>query len=241
MFIDSGSTHNFLDVNIAKKLGCKMETVASVKVDVANGDSISCVSVEKGLCWNLQCTRFVTDVLILPLRSCDMVLGVQWLETLGEIKWDFKELRTEFFVNKKRHVLRGSLTSRIAFKSLSCKDLEKELTSISEPMVVQLFSTQVNNELPVECYNNKINLSDDNPALGPIQQLLKEFTAIFEEPKQLPPHRSHDHQIPLKEGSPPMNVRPYGHSSLKKNVVKKMTQELLNNGLIRPTTVVSLL
>ena len=36
-----------------------------------------------------------------------MVLGVQWLETLGEIKRDFKPLRMEFMVQGKRHVLRG--------------------------------------------------------------------------------------------------------------------------------------
>ena len=39
-----------------------------------------------------------------------MVLGVQWLKTLGEIKWDFKKLRMEFEVHGKKHVLRGSTT-----------------------------------------------------------------------------------------------------------------------------------
>lgn len=90
VLIDSGSAHNFLDVHMAKKLGCKMVSVGLMKVDVVNGDNIACVAMTKGLEWSLQGTKFVTDVLILPLGSCDMVLGVQWLETLGEIKWDFK-------------------------------------------------------------------------------------------------------------------------------------------------------
>ena len=32
-----------------------------------------------------------------------------------------------------------------------------------------------------------------------------------------------------------VNVRPYKHSSLQKDIVEKMTQELLNSGLIQPS------
>lgn len=64
--------------------------------------------------------------------------------------------------------------------------------------------------------------------------MLEEFHAIFEEPKQLPPHRSHDHQILLKDGAVTVNVKPYRHSVLQKDVMEKMTMELLDSGLIRP-------
>ena len=37
ILIDSGSTHNFLDVNVAKKLGCKIEDMDLVSVIVADG------------------------------------------------------------------------------------------------------------------------------------------------------------------------------------------------------------
>ena len=107
ILIDSGSTHNFLDTEIAKKLGCKIEKIGPMRVDVANGSSVACVAVCKGLFWTLQGSNFTTDVLLLPLGSCDMVLGIQWLETLGKIKWDFKSLRMEFEVHRKKHVLRG--------------------------------------------------------------------------------------------------------------------------------------
>ena len=40
-------------------------------------------------------------VSLLPLGNYDMVLGVQWLEMLGEIKWDFKQPRMEFKANRK--------------------------------------------------------------------------------------------------------------------------------------------
>ena len=78
ILIDSGSTRKFLDVRVTKKLGCKVEEMGPMKVDVANGESLKCVAICKCLTWTLQGTKFVTDVLLLPLGSCDLVLGVQW-------------------------------------------------------------------------------------------------------------------------------------------------------------------
>ena len=77
ILIDSRSTHNFLDVKVATKLRCTMTIINIIRVDVANGSNLSCVAAYKGLTWTLQRTKFKIDVLLLPLRNCDMVLGVQ--------------------------------------------------------------------------------------------------------------------------------------------------------------------
>ena len=37
LLIDSGSTHNFLDLNIARGLGCNLQAIPSVSITVANG------------------------------------------------------------------------------------------------------------------------------------------------------------------------------------------------------------
>lgn len=55
----------------------------------------------------MQGTEFQANVRLLPLGGCDMVLGVQWLTTLGSVLWDFKELRMEFQAQGWKHVLRG--------------------------------------------------------------------------------------------------------------------------------------
>ncbi|GJR80110.1 hypothetical protein Tco_0150895 [Tanacetum coccineum] len=49
---------------------------------------------------------FVTHVLLWPLGGCEMVLGIQWLATLGDIKCNFKALRMEFAHNNKKLVIR---------------------------------------------------------------------------------------------------------------------------------------
>jgi hypothetical protein len=41
------------------------------------------------------------------------------------------------------------------------------------------------------------------PVSTSMQALLEEFPQVFEEPKELPPKRGHEHQIVLKEGVSP--------------------------------------
>lgn len=63
ILIDSGSTHNFLDIQLAKKLGLQLTRVKSVMVDVADGNRLECDAMCKGLKWMLRGSTFTTDVL----------------------------------------------------------------------------------------------------------------------------------------------------------------------------------
>ena len=48
-----------------------------------------------------------TNFLALPLQGCDIVLGIQWLKTLGPIVWDFQALTMQFKVNGRQVILHG--------------------------------------------------------------------------------------------------------------------------------------
>jgi len=65
--------------------------------------------------------------------------------------------------------------------------------------------------------------------------LLENYSDLFQEPEGLPPARGHDHIIPLKEGSQPVNLRPYRYSGQQKDVLEKMVEEMLGTGIIRPS------
>lgn len=53
----------------------------------------------------------------------------------------------------------------------------------------------------------------DNAALPTeVTKLLEEYTDVFHLPTGLPPNREIDHQIVLKEGQGPVNVRPYKYA-----------------------------
>ena len=147
----------------------------------------------------LQGTLFQIDLNVLPLGVCDVVLGTQWLYSLGFIQWNFKNLTMQFDYQNKSILLQGLKSSAPILQ-----DGDQFLrTLIKNGLVLQI----------VSC----------SPPLPLVQQssavtnLLLEFKPVFDMPKGLPPLRGHEHQISLKEGSSPVCERPYRYPFLPKN------------------------
>ncbi|XP_071728840.1 uncharacterized protein [Rutidosis leptorrhynchoides] len=111
ILIDSGSTHNFLDVNVAKNLGCFLKTNEAIPVNIPSGNKTLSAGICEALKWQINGETFVSDVLILPIGSCEMVLGMQWLKILGDIVWNFEHLKMTFNYNGHRVELTGKRAS----------------------------------------------------------------------------------------------------------------------------------
>ena len=58
ILIDLGSTHNFLDENLAKKLGCRLESVAAQSVTIAGGQQLQCHYIYRRFKWLLHGIEF---------------------------------------------------------------------------------------------------------------------------------------------------------------------------------------
>ena len=69
-----------------------------------------------------------------------------------------------------------------------------------------------------------------------MQQLLDQFSDIFQEPNQIPPKRELDHRTALKEGAEPVIVRPYRYAYFQKAGIEKQVHDMLQLGLIRSNT-----
>ncbi|XP_039064690.1 uncharacterized protein LOC120209873 [Hibiscus syriacus] len=67
----------------------------------------------------------------------------------------------------------------------------------------------------------------------PLQKLLAEFSEVFEDPKGMPPKRKHDHVIILKQGSHPVNLKPYMFSYPHKDEVEKHITDMLAASIIQ--------
>ena len=93
---------------MVRKFGLRTVQVAPVRVVVADGNSLTTTTLCPEFQWKMQGQEFEEDVLVLPIGGCEVVLGMQWLSTLGEVKWNFAELRMEFLQKGKKMVLRGS-------------------------------------------------------------------------------------------------------------------------------------
>lgn len=66
-----------------------------------------------------------------------------------------------------------------------------------------------------------------------IQELLSQFSDLFEEPTTIPPPRAGDHQIPLMAGAQPFRLRPYRYSPTLKDEIEKQITEMLLKGWIQ--------
>ncbi|XP_074303743.1 uncharacterized protein LOC141638224 [Silene latifolia] len=231
ILIDSGSTHNFVDEGTATKLGCKIEEITPKAVKVADGKQILVKQICKGFSWKLQNTTFTSDLMVLPLGCCDIVLGVQWLSSLGPIVWDFQKLTMEFHLHGTKHLLRGLAPKK--FKSVSGKHMNKLFDQEGQFALLQVC------DMPSSYWTEQIECSllMVAPAIdstGAMDTILTKYGGLFEEPTTLPPFRPHfDHIIPVKVGSHPVNKRPYRYPVLQKNIIEKMVNELLDKGVIQ--------
>nr|TKR84335.1 hypothetical protein D5086_0000258830 [Populus alba] len=107
MLIDGGSTHNFIDQAVVSKFGLIVNRSKQFLVMVANWEKITCNRQCQGLTLNIQGQTVTANYYILSVTACQLVLGVQWLETLGSIEMDFKKLTMSYKWQGETHTLHG--------------------------------------------------------------------------------------------------------------------------------------
>lgn len=96
VLIDSDSTHNFINQEIAKKLNLEPSAMEPFSVRVASGEKLSCKAVYNQIPIQIQGVTLMADLFSLPLGGIDVVLGIQWLESLGQVITDYKAGTMEF-------------------------------------------------------------------------------------------------------------------------------------------------
>ncbi|KAL8151593.1 hypothetical protein V2J09_021401 [Rumex salicifolius] len=222
ILIDSGSTHNFIDKAVAERFGCELTLLSLTKVVVTDGSCLDVKSQLKDFSLTFHDTSFNTDAMVLPLRCCDMVLGIQWIETLGPVVWDFKKLAMEFRVGARKIVLHG-------IKPASMRDAKAKSINKAMEMGLQLTMICVTQIHDSTCFST--NAHQQHPA---IESLLTEYSDLFEEPTELPPWRKdHNHKIAFASETNPINQRPYRYAIHQKDKNDKMVKDMLQSGVFR--------
>lgn len=76
--------------------------------------------------------------------------------------------------------------------------------------------------------------SPEDPLPADIQELIEQYSELFQLIPRLPPKREGDHSIPLLSGAAPFGLRPYRYNpSHKDDEIEKQIKEMLEKGLIR--------
>jgi hypothetical protein len=220
VLIDSGSTHNFIHHKLAKDLNCFVYPAPEFQVMIADGGTINC----SGKCnkINLTMVEYVMNspMIAIPMGGADVVLGIQWLQSLGTVAFNFQELFMKFLLEGKEIELRG-ITGKPS-KVISSNDMTKLLKKGHQGIIAQLCSLDVQ--------TSKTSIPQD------LQRIIDKHSKVFEDiPKGLPPTRNHDHEIHLIPGSVPPNIRPYRYPYAQKSEIECMVEEMLEAGIIRPS------
>jgi hypothetical protein len=96
ILVDSGSTHNFIHLHIAQETNCYIRTVNNFQIMIANCGSMKC----GGHCENVHLQigdyHLKYHMFDIDMGGCDIVLGIEWIRTLGPILMDFKDLTMQF-------------------------------------------------------------------------------------------------------------------------------------------------
>ena len=107
VLIDSGATHNFISNKVVYRLGLCLTDTGSFGVVMGIEKVEKSRGIYKGLILLLPGVQVVEDFLPLDLESTYVILGMKWLQTLGEMKVNWKLLTMKFRVNVQLVVLWG--------------------------------------------------------------------------------------------------------------------------------------
>jgi hypothetical protein len=186
---------------------------------IANGGSMKCGGHCENMCLQIGDYQLKSHMFSIDVGGCDIVLGTDWLRTLGPILMDFKDLTMQFDQEGHQYKFQGITAG--SPEIISSHRMEKILKKGHSSFIAQLHAIQ----------------ETETPSIPQaLQAILYKHQLVFSTPQGLPPCLGvHDHSIPLVPGSLPPNIRPYRHPFSQKNEIEKMVQELLNAGIIRPS------
>ncbi|MCO5604040.1 hypothetical protein L7F22_058197 [Adiantum nelumboides] len=224
ILFDPGSTHNFISIELAQKLGIQTEEMGTpLEASGAfKGQYVAVTPLIGKLCVHVQGYLDQEEFCISPLATEDVILGAPWFHRLAAVLE--YPTRTISFKFRNRDISihtedRGSTIPIVSHVSLQ-KSMKSNLFAY---MIFAQESKQ--HELSVEQKDQ--------------QEFLNSFKDCFvnEIPKELPPSRGEDdHKIELIPGSSPPNRPPYRVSYAQQEEILTQVNELLEKGLVRPSS-----
>jgi len=172
ILIDLGSTHNFINYKLEKDLNCFVYPALEFQVMIASRGTINC----SGKCHSIKLKMgkyFLNSPMIsIQMGGDDVVLGVQWLQSLGTMEFYFQDIFMKFSLDGKEIDLRG-----IQWKSskvMRSNSMGKLLKKGHQVVIAQLCSLDVKTSIA--------------PAPSDHQIIIKNHSEVFVEIiKGIPP------------------------------------------------------
>ena len=148
-----------------------------------------------------------------------MVLGIQWLQTLGTYSTNHQKQFISFMWEGQKHKLYGfqAPKNQIVSSSKMMKMIRKgALAYIVQCHRLELLSAKM--------------ISEGSPE---VQWLIQKLEKVVQDlPMKMPPNREIEHTIEVKAGSDPVNLKPHHYPHHQKTELEKIIQDLLKCGVV---------
>lgn len=107
ILIDSGASHNIISTPLVSRLGLKAQQTRPYEVTVGNGSQVQGPGVCKEVTMEIQGLQLQQSFYLSELGGVDIVLGIEWLESLGKVKVNWQPLTMRIERDSKVICLRG--------------------------------------------------------------------------------------------------------------------------------------
>ena len=264
-FINSGSTHYFVDSKFVDTHHLKTSATPPVALCLFDGSSNSTISeianlpiiFSTGDCMNL-------DFYVTPLNSFySLVLGYNWLIRHNPLI-DWVNRLINFHPSLQENLTSFCVVSNTPLASLSFLDIplqssdsmvsiptsETSMSNSEQPNIAIIGATAFLHISKLPGSNNfelclhSLDIQANSTKLAEASNLSNvpseyhKFADVFSKTKAkvLPPHCSYDLKINLKEGAQSLVSPIYSLSAFEQEALKEFIEENLNTGFIQPTS-----
>lgn len=219
MLLDSGASHCFISPQVTNALGLEITPEPSRRIKLGDGYRVPSLGVCKGIVMSMGSVKICIDAIVFELSGLDVVLGMSWLNTLGEVLMDWKALSMQFMYEGKMVKVLGQGSKQ------------------EEHSYLNTFLGDKQGRVGMDWWWSQHHQLEGNKVTVPKELLatLEQYPAVFKDHIQLPPKRSQVHHIKLLPNHGAVNVRPYRYLHHQKEEIERQVAELLQAGVIRPS------
>ena len=105
MLVNSGSTHHFIYSRVPKKLNIFIHPTSRFQVSIPGNKTTPCDGKFHKVELAIKDYKIRSPMYVIEMRGVDIVLGAQWLETLGTIGLNLREQFIRFYENGRKYKL----------------------------------------------------------------------------------------------------------------------------------------
>eukprot|EP00253_Pinus_taeda_P033610 PITA_33610 len=223
VLVDSGATHNFINAQMVEWRGIQTESFDGFSVLVPGDQTMTCARYVPEFSVTMGTYTLTDHFFVVNIPDTNMILGVQWLITLGKVKTDWKTLEMEWNDEKtgRHEKIRGQRTY-------------PPQTVSTHRMEVVFWKGDIEWAVELRASEARTTGQTVHPE---IQSILDRYAIVFGEiPPGRPPDRGFEHIIELEQGIQAVIATPYRHPKAYQDEIERAIQELLALGHIRPST-----